>query len=114
MQVQERREIAVEKLLIAVLRCRAQNRREHFRAHGSMVFEPLAGETACFLSRSLQKFTNVFLGQGSARGGELVEELGEIPTGELPFKRPSCGFPIVLKVQEALREGVEIGKVVGG
>ncbi len=66
------------------------------------------------LSRSLQKFTNVFLGQGSARGGELVEELGEIPTGELPFKRPSCGFPIVLKVQEALREGVEIGKVVGG
>ena len=50
------------------------------------------------LSRSLQKFTNVFFGQGSARGGEFVEELGEIPTGELPFKRPSCGFPIVLKV----------------
>jgi hypothetical protein len=52
--------------------------------------------------------------QGSARGGEFVEELGEIPTSELPFKRSSCGFPIVLKVQEALGESVEIGKVVGG
>ena len=50
------------------------------------------------LSRSLQKFTNVFCEQGLARGGELVKELGKVPAGELPFEGPSCGFPIVLKV----------------
>src|SRR5437879_1598027 len=50
------------------------------------------------LSRSLQKFTNVFCEQGLARGGELVKKLGKVPAGELPFEGPSCGFPIVLKV----------------
>ena len=39
--------------------------------------------------------------------------MGKIPTGELPFEGPSCGFPIVLKVEETHGEGVKIGKIVG-
>ena len=39
--------------------------------------------------------------------------MGKILTGELPFEGPSRGLPIVLKVEEALGEGVEIGKIVG-
>src|SRR5229473_4569025 len=65
------------------------------------------------LVRHFRSSLTYFLGRGSARSGELVEELGKILTGELPFKGPSRGFPIVLKVEEALREGVEIGKIVG-
>ena len=65
------------------------------------------------LSRSLQKYTNVFFKVRSAWRFEFGEKLGEVLTGELPFEGAGCGFPIVLKVEQALREGVEIGKVVG-
>ena len=63
------------------------------------------------LSRPLQKFTNVFL--ESARGTELDEELGEILTSELPLEGPGRGLPVILKIQEAFSDGVEIGKIIG-
>ena len=40
--------------------------------------------------------------------------MGKVLAGELPLKGSSRGFPVVLKIQEALGEVVEIGKVVGG
>ena len=63
------------------------------------------------LSRPLQKFTNVFL--GSARGTELDEEPSEILTGELPMEGPRRGFPVILKIQEAFGDGIEIGEIIG-
>jgi hypothetical protein len=50
---------------------------------------------------------------GSARGTELDEDLGEILTGELPFEGPRSGRPVILKIQEAFGDGVEIGKIIG-
>jgi hypothetical protein len=51
---------------------------------------------------------------GAVSGGcELDEEFGEVLTGELPFEGTSGGLPVVLKVQEALGDGVEIGKIIG-
>ena len=64
------------------------------------------------LSPPLQKFTNVFL--GLVRGTELDEDPGEILTGELPFEGPRSSLPVILKIQEAFGDGVEIGKIVGG
>lgn len=44
---------------------------------------------------------------------ELNEEVVEVVAGKLPFEglRRSC--PVVLKVQEALGDSVEIGKIIG-
>ena len=47
---------------------------------------------------------------GSSKFGE---EMREILAGELPFERTRGRFPIVLKIEEALCEGVEISKVIG-
>lgn len=47
------------------------------------------------------------------RGGEFVEQLSKILTRELPLEGPSRSFPVVLKVEEALGEGVEISKIIG-
>jgi hypothetical protein len=46
-------------------------------------------------------------------GAEFSEEFGEVVTGEFPFEGP-CGLPVILKIQEAFGDGVEIGKIVGG
>src|SRR5208282_527471 len=37
----------------------------------------------------------------------------EILTGELPFEGPRRGLPVILKIQEAFGDGVEIGKIIG-
>jgi len=63
------------------------------------------------LSTPLQKFTNVFL--GSARGAQFGEQCRKILTGELPFEGASGGLPVVLKIEEALGDGVEVVKIVG-
>ena len=63
------------------------------------------------LSRSVQKFTNVF--SGSVGGTELNKEFGEVLTGELPFEGPRSGLPVILKIQKTFGDGIEIGKVVG-
>jgi hypothetical protein len=34
-------------------------------------------------------------------------------TGELPFEGMRGGFPIILKIQEAFGDGVEIRKIIG-
>ena len=34
-------------------------------------------------------------------------------TSELPFERAGRRFPVVLKIEEPLGEGIEIGKVIG-
>jgi hypothetical protein len=47
-------------------------------------------------------------------GTEFSEEFGEVVTGEFPFEGPRCGLPVILKIQEAFGDGVEIGKIVGG
>ncbi len=64
------------------------------------------------LSRSLQKFANVFFWR-SAWGAELNEEFVEVLAGELPFEGLSRSRPVVLKVQEALGDSVEVGKIIG-
>ena len=46
-------------------------------------------------------------------GAELDEEFVEVLAGELPFEGFSGGRPVVLKVQEALSESVEVGKIMG-
>ncbi len=48
------------------------------------------------------------------RGVELDEECGKVLTGELPLEGTRRGFPIILKIQEAPGDGVEIRKIVGG
>ena len=45
---------------------------------------------------------------------ELCDEFPDILTSELPFEGTSSGFPIILKIEEALGKGIEIGKVIGG
>jgi len=49
----------------------------------------------------------------SARGTELDEELGEILTGELPLEGPRRSLPVILKIQEAFGDGIEMRKIVG-
>ena len=34
-------------------------------------------------------------------------------TGELPFEGPRSSFPVILKIQEAFGDGIEIGKIIG-
>jgi hypothetical protein len=41
-------------------------------------------------------------------GTELDEECGKVLTGELPLEGTRRGFPVVLKIQEAFGDGVEI------
>jgi len=33
-------------------------------------------------------------------------------TGEFPFEGPRCCLPVILKIQQAFGDGVEIGKIV--
>jgi hypothetical protein len=47
-------------------------------------------------------------------GTKFREEFGEVVTGEFPFEGPCCVLPVMLKIQEAFGDGVEIGKIVGG
>jgi|SRR6516162_8145739 len=67
-------------------------------------------EFGCQLSTPLQKFTNVFLSISTA---ELCKESSKIVTGEPPCEGTGGSFPIVLKIEEALGQGVAIGKVIG-
>ena len=50
---------------------------------------------------------------GSAWGVELDEEFVEVVASELPFEGLSRSCPVVLKVQKALGDSVEIGKIIG-
>jgi hypothetical protein len=47
------------------------------------------------------------------RRADLREQFREIAPRELPIERPASGFPVVLKIEDALGEGVEIGEIVG-
>jgi len=49
-----------------------------------------------------------------ALGAELDEEFVEVLAGELPFEGLSRGCPVVLKLQEALSDSVEVGKIIRG
>jgi hypothetical protein len=51
--------------------------------------------------------------EGSARGAEVDEELVEVLASELPLEGLSGGCPVVLKIQEALGNSIEIGKIIG-
>ena len=45
--------------------------------------------------------------------GQLGKEFSEILAGELPFERASRRLPVVLKIEEALGNGIEVGEVIG-
>jgi hypothetical protein len=51
--------------------------------------------------------------EGSAWGAELDKEFVEVVASELPFEGLSRSGPVVLKVQKALGDSVEIGKIIG-
>jgi len=46
-------------------------------------------------------------------GAELDKEFVEVLAGELPFEGLSRSCPVVLKVQKALGDSVEIRKIIG-
>ena len=50
---------------------------------------------------------------GQWGGTEFSEEFGKVVTGEFPFEGPRCGLPVILKIQEAFGDGVEIRKIIG-
>ena len=62
------------------------------------------------LSRSLQKFANVF---SSTLGAQSREKSPKDLTRELPLERTGSRLPLVLKIEETLSQSVEIGKVIG-
>ena len=62
------------------------------------------------LSLSLQKFANVF---SSMLGAESREESRKVLTRELPFEGTGSRLPVILQIEEALSQSVEIGKVIG-
>jgi hypothetical protein len=63
------------------------------------------------LSTPLQKFTNVFFGLARSRG--FGEEFREVLTGEFPFEGTSCSLSLVLKIEKALGDSVEVVEVIG-
>jgi hypothetical protein len=66
----------------------------------------------CILSTLVQKFTNVFLGfLGAVRVANLSQKLRQILASKFPLERFSLVLPIVLKIEEALGDGVEVGEV---
>ena len=50
---------------------------------------------------------------GQWGGTEFSEEFGKVVTGEFPFEGPRCGLPVILKIQEAFGDGIEMRKIVG-
>src|SRR4029077_13414686 len=55
---------------------------------------------------------NVFLRAGSGCF-ELGEEAGKVLSSELPLERASCVFPVVLEVEYAPSERIQIAAIVG-
>src|ERR1700680_3532831 len=67
------------------------------------------------LSRSFQKYANVFLGVTRFLPWRvhLVEQLVQVLSAELSFKRFGRRLPVVLKVKESLCQIVQVWKIVG-
>ena len=67
------------------------------------------------LSTLVQKFTNVFWGfLGAARVAYPSQKLCKILASKFPLERFSLVLPVVLKIEEAFGDGVEVGEVVRG
>jgi len=65
-------------------------------------------------SRLVLHFRSSLTYFGAVGGTEFSEEFGEVVAGEFPFEGTRCCLPVILKIQEAFGDGVEIGKIVGG
>ena len=74
-----------------------------------------AAITFAQLSTLVQKFANVFLGfLGAARVAYLGQKVCKILASKFPLERFSLVLPVVLKIEEAFGDGVEVGEVVRG
>ena len=71
-----------------------------------------SGPSARFTKSVTSEVQKRILG-GSAWSAELDEEIVEVLSGELPFEGLSRSCPILLKVQKAFGDSVEIGKIIG-
>jgi hypothetical protein len=80
-------------------------------AHFTTAHPQLHASTELRLQLHFSERNRIF--GGVARGAELDEEFVEVLAGELPFEGLSGIRPVVLKVQQALSNSVEIGKIVG-